>query len=75
MTMTEKSEMSFDELMKSVGGRPDNLDRSFEELVASATTEDGAIDLAALDDAPAVGYNGGVKCDVTSGPCSCGAWH
>ena len=23
----------------------------------------------------AIGYNGGLACDVTSGPCSCGAWH
>lgn len=27
-----------------------------------------------LDDAP-YGYNGGQRCDVRSGPCSCGAWH
>jgi len=20
-------------------------------------------------------YNGGVKCDMTEGPCACGAWH
>ena len=73
--MTEKSEMSFDELMKSLDARPDNLERSFEDLVALATTEDGAIDLSVFANAPAVGYNGGVKCDVTSGPCSCGAWH
>lgn len=46
-----------------------------DDLIANATTEDGAIDLAAIDNAPAVGYNGGVKCDVTKGPCSCGAWH
>ena len=25
--------------------------------------------------APKRGKNGGVACDVTSGPCSCGAWH
>ena len=22
-----------------------------------------------------VKYNGGVKCDMTEGPCACGAWH
>jgi len=22
-----------------------------------------------------LGSNGGTKCDVTKGPCSCGAWH
>jgi hypothetical protein len=24
---------------------------------------------------PASGFNGGVKCDSTDGPCACGAWH
>jgi hypothetical protein len=24
---------------------------------------------------PASGYNAGVKCDMTDGPCACGAWH
>jgi len=22
-----------------------------------------------------LGINGNIKCDVTSGPCNCGAWH
>ena len=22
-----------------------------------------------------MGTNGGVQCDVTEGPCACGAWH
>lgn len=48
--------------------------RTFNELMQSAM-KDGAIDLSIIDNAPAVGYNGGRKCDVTSGPCSCGAWH
>ena len=36
---------------------------------------DGAIDLMLMEAHPALGRNGGQKCDVTSGPCSCGAWH
>ena len=50
-------------------------ERSFDELVEMVRTPEGALDLSALDKLPAVGYNGGVKCDVTKGPCSCGAWH
>jgi hypothetical protein len=36
---------------------------------------DGVVDTQVMDAHPAVGYNGGQKCDVTKGPCSCGAWH
>jgi hypothetical protein len=51
--------------------------RSFERLVASCVDKkSGAIDLAALDALEgSCGRNGGRGCDVTSGPCSCGAWH
>jgi hypothetical protein len=49
---------------------------SFTELVASATTEEG-IDTAKIEAAGrrSTKTNGGVRCDVSSGPCSCGAWH
>lgn len=50
-------------------------ERTFNELVASAVTSDGAIDISKLDEATPVGYNNGTWCDVTSGPCRCGAWH
>jgi hypothetical protein len=53
----------------------DGQRRDFLTLSASVTTPEGAVDLAKLDAAPSVGSNGGVSCDVTSGPCSCGAWH
>ena len=37
---------------------------------------DGAMDLEVLDAHEGIhGYNGGVGCDVSSGPCSCGAFH
>lgn len=35
----------------------------------------GAIDLSRIDHAPKYGLNGNRWCDVTEGPCSCGAWH
>lgn len=31
--------------------------------------------MQAHEDHAYVGTNGGQNCDVTSGPCSCGAWH
>lgn len=50
--------------------------KTFEEVVKSVTTEDGAIDLMALQRLEgSCGYNGGRGCDVFLGPCSCGAWH
>ncbi len=49
--------------------------RTFSELLTRCTTTKGAVDLSAIANMPTVGYNGGVKCDVTEGPCSCGAWH
>jgi hypothetical protein len=68
---------SFAQLIESLGGTFEEVvnARTFCELVNSATLPDGSVDLMAIDNAPAVGYNGGVKCDVTSGPCNCGAWH
>lgn len=75
MSKEEKVTASFKEVMKSIGGRADGLERTFDDLIEMSTTPEGTIDISTLDNAPAVGYNGGLKCDVTSGPCSCGAWH
>jgi len=38
---------------------------------------DGAIDLSLVDVHGEISErsNGGVRCDVFTGPCSCGAWH
>jgi hypothetical protein len=51
-------------------------DLSFQDVLDYATTKDGAVDLAKLERLEGrCGQNGGRGCDVTSGPCSCGAWH
>ena len=48
----------------------------FSDVLAHATTPDGAIDLRKMEALEGrFGSNGGVGCDVRSGPCSCGAWH
>lgn len=35
----------------------------------------GALDSLLMEAHPELGRSGGQKCDVTSGPCSCGGWH
>jgi hypothetical protein len=42
--------------------------------VQEATTPSG-IDAASLDSRRTGRVNGGIACDVTRGPCRCGAWH
>ncbi len=47
----------------------------FKDVLAHAITKEG-IDLRKIDELEGrFGENGGRGCDVTSGPCSCGAWH
>lgn len=47
----------------------------FLDNVAKATTSSGAIDALELDSRRTGRVNGGIACDVTRGPCRCGAWH
>ncbi len=55
---------------------PKKIKRSFKQLVANATDKKGAIDSRKIEAAEgSCGSNGGRGCDVTEGPCSCGAWH
>ena len=42
----------------------------------ACSTINGAVDTSVMQAHEGLhGSNGGVKCDVASGPCSCGAWH
>jgi hypothetical protein len=67
-TMTRK------ERLEDIRNHPEKHKHSFEVLMDCCFV-DGAIDSEIMDAHPALGRNGGQKCDVTSGPCSCGAWH
>jgi len=49
--------------------------RTFDELYSMAIDEDGVLDPMLLESVEPVGHNNGTWCDVTSGPCRCGAWH
>ena len=49
---------------------------SFDDVLAHAQDENGAIDLRKMEKLEGrFGTNGGQRCDVRRGPCSCGAWH
>ena len=55
---------------------PEKHRHTFEELTQCCFVG-GALDLALMEAHSQVdlGTNGGVRCDVTEGPCACGAWH
>lgn len=48
---------------------------TFEELMQCVSDSEGNLDMRKLQNHTVNCYNGGQKCDVTTGPCSCGAWH
>jgi hypothetical protein len=50
---------------------------TFEELRRCSIVK-GILDLKVWDahkEAALFGTNGGINCDVSEGPCACGAWH
>jgi hypothetical protein len=66
--------MTRDEKLKDIREHPENHMHDFDGLQRCCFIN-GALDLALMEEHPAHGYNGGQKCDVSRGPCSCGAWH
>ena len=66
-----------EKVLEDIKKNPKNHRHNFSELSACCII-DGIIQ-AELIEAHAkyvdLGRNGGVKCDVTKGPCACGAWH
>ena len=66
-----------EEILRDIREHPESHRHEFDGLIQCCTTEDG-IDtrlVEAHEKYCSVGTNGGRRCDVTSGPCSCGAWH
>lgn len=65
--------------LKDIKENPDNHYHSFDELQACCTLGGNRVFSIQLMDAhPKMigpGGNGGATCDVTSGHCSCGAYH
>ena len=71
----EFAKIILDEDQKHEDSEP-KVGDSFEDVLAYATTKEGAIDLKKLDELEGrFGTNGGKGCDVRSGPCSCGTRH
>ena len=63
--------------IKDIKKHPENHKHDYEKLQMCCCHE-GSIDLELMDvhsQLVDIGTNGGVKCDVIEGPCSCGAWH
>jgi hypothetical protein len=69
--------MTSDEKRKDILEHPERHRHDFNGLTDCCTIN-GTVDLSLIDahsSAAPLGRNGGVACDVTSGPCACGAWH
>lgn len=69
--MKDKRTLKIEDIKK----HPENHKHYGMNELSRCCMVDGALDLYIMELHPAVGYNGGQKCDVSSGPCSCGAWH
>jgi hypothetical protein len=60
--------------LKDIKEHPESHRHDFDGLQRCSMIN-GALDMMVMEAHPALGYNGGQKCDVSDGPCSCGAWH
>lgn len=69
--------MNKQERLQNILNNPLDHKHSYKELIHCCMV-DGAVDIELIE-AHSIGLdmgsNGGVRCDVTSGPCCCGAWH
>ncbi len=69
--------MTLDEKLKDIKEHPDRHRHTFEDL-QRCCFHGGALDMRLMEVHEihaSTGTNGGRSCDVTSGPCACGAWH
>ena len=61
--------------LKEIQDHPERHQHTFEDL-QRCCFDDGALDMQLMEaHAQGMGTNGGRRCDVSNGPCSCGAWH
>lgn len=68
---------TFEGVLRDMGEHPERHRHEYVDLLECCTV-DGAVDgrlMEAHEELAPVGMNGGRQCDVTHGPCSCGAWH
>lgn len=63
--------------LKDIKDHPERHRHDFGGLQVCCMV-DGALDMMLMEahgQYVDLGTNGGTRCDVTSGPCACGAWH
>jgi hypothetical protein len=66
-----------EDVLRDLREHPERHRHDFEGLQRCCFVN-GALDLSLMEAHERLvdlGTNGGRRCDVTSGPCSCGAWH
>jgi hypothetical protein len=64
-------------VLRDIKNHPERHRHEFGALQSCCFVE-GALDLKLMEahrEYAPLGRNGGERCDVRSGPCSCGAWH
>jgi len=67
--------MDAEKKRREIVGNPQKHIHDYDGLIACCMN-DGALDTMLMQAHEGfTGSNGGVRCDVSSGPCSCGAWH
>lgn len=66
--------MNRDERLAHIKEHPDQHRHDWIDLQACCMV-DNSFDPQIMEAHPALGRNGGRKCDVIDGPCSCGGWH
>jgi len=59
-------------MSKDDASKKETVGNTFNDVLAYATDENGAVDPLKMEELE--GRFGG-HCDVTKGPCACGAWH
>ena len=68
--------MNHAERLKDIREHPENHKHRDLNGLSACAMIDGAVSIAIMQAHEGLhGYNGGVACDVASGPCSCGAFH
>ncbi len=72
-----ETQRSREEALEDIKTHPEQHRHTFDGLHQCCTLN-GAIDMSLMEAHEryaSLGMNGGRRCDVTSGPCSCGGWH
>ena len=68
--------MNRQQTLEDIKNNPYNHKHYDMNRLMVCATINGAVDMSIMQTHEGLhGSNGGVKCDVSNGPCSCGAWH